>query len=481
MARRRPSRSVVLAVPRRWGIRSGDVLAVVIGNAVLIVGMWLRHGGLTTAGNVGGGLTAAGQLTALLGTYAALVQIVLMSRVPWLEHVFGLDLLARWHRWLGFTCTWLILGHVLLTTAGYAVGDGVSLPAELARLVSQYPYVLMAAAGTALLVMAAALSVRAARRRLSHETWYFVHLYLYLAIALSFGHQLMVGSDLSSDPIAEGYWVALYVAVIGFVLSFRVGHPLRLAARHRLRVARIVDEAPGIYSIYITGRRLHELPVRAGQFFRWRFMTRDAWWRSHPFSLSAAPNGRYLRLTVKVVGDHTTWLRGVTPGTPVIAEGPHGVLTSLRRSQPRALLIAAGIGITPLRALLEELPGGKGRPALIYRARTWDDVAFRDEIDQIMKHRSGEVHYVVGRRGRDIDAHPLGPRALRRMVPDLHTRDIFVCGPQEMIDEVCQGLSDMGVPRRQVHRERFALLESRLQRRKVAGRALGHGDEFGRG
>jgi predicted ferric reductase len=317
----------------------------------------------------------------------------------------------------------------------------------------------MATAATALLVTAAALSVRAARQRMSHETWHFVHLYMYLAIALSFGHQLMVGSDLSTDPVAEAYWVTLYVAVFGAVLGFRVGQPLRLAARHRLRVASIVEEAPGVHSLYITGRRLDELPVRAGQFFRWRFLTRDAWWRAHPFSLSAAPNGRFLRITFKVVGDHTAWLRHITPGTPVIAEGPHGVFTSLRRSQPRALLIAAGIGITPLRALLEEMPGGKGRLALIYRGRALEDMAFRDEIDQIMRPRAGVVHYVVGRRGRDLDAHPLGPQALRRMVPDIHTRDIFVCGPQAMIDEVCRGLRQIGIPERQIHRERFALLE----------------------
>ncbi|HEY2702481.1 MAG TPA: ferric reductase-like transmembrane domain-containing protein [Candidatus Dormibacteraeota bacterium] len=434
------------------------MLALLGVNAVLIVGMWIRHGGLSTLTSASADLTAAGELTALLGTYAALVQLLLMSRSPVVEQLAGPDRVAHWHRWLGFSCTLLICGHVVLTTVGYALGDGSSVAAEAWTLLTTYPWMLMAAAGTVCLLMVAVTSVRIARRRLRYETWHFVHLYAYLAIALSLGHELAVGNDLSTDPVARVYWIGLYLVVAGCVLAFRVGRPLRHALRHRLRIARVVPEASGVVSIYVTGRDLDQLRARAGQFFRWRFLAGDGWWKAHPFSLSAAPNARFLRLTVKAVGDGSAEVQRLAPGTRVMAEGPYGILTAHRRRRPGVLLIAGGVGITPLRALLEEL-GGRGAVTLLYRASSWEDVLFRAEIDDLMRARRGTVHYLVGRRGTpELGDDPLGVGALRRLVPDLRERDVFLCGPAGMIRGVREALGQLGVSDEQIHDERFALL-----------------------
>jgi predicted ferric reductase len=427
-------------------------------NAVLIVGMWVRHGGLSTLNGPSGDLTAAGELTALLGTYAALVQLLLMSRSPFIERLAGLDRLAHWHRWLGFSCVVLICGHVVLTTAGYALGDGSSFASETWTLLTTYPWVLMAGGGTVCLLMVAVTSVRAARRRLRYETWHFVHLYAYLAIALSLGHELAVGNDLSVDPVARTYWIALYAAVAACVLAFRVGHPVRLALRHRLRVAEVVPETAGVVSVYVVGRDLDRLQARAGQYFRWRFLAGDGWWKAHPFSLSAAPNPRFLRLTVKAVGDGSHEVHRLVLGTRVVAEGPYGIFTAQRRRLPRVLLIAGGVGITPLRALLEEL-GGHAAVTLIYRAGSWEDVLFRSEIDELAAARRVTVHYVVGRRrSPELGGDPLSARALRKLVPDVRQRDVFVCGPPGMVTGVRDSLRELGVPGDQVHFERFALL-----------------------
>lgn len=459
---RRPARPTAPrrapATPRRWGVRRGDVVAIFGVNAVLVVAMWVRHGGASNLGGTGALLTAVGQITALLGTYAALVQILLMSRSPWLESLFGMRALAQWHRWLGFSTVVLICAHVAFSTMGYAQGDRTSVTHEAWTLVTTYPWMLMATAATALLVLIAVTSMRFARERLRHETWHFVHLYGYLAIALSFGHQLAVGSDLSDDPVARGYWVALYAAVIVSVVAFRLWAPLRLSLRHDLRVDRVIQEAPGVVSVYVTGRDLHELPVRAGQYFLWRFMTGDGWWHAHPFSLSAPPNSSFMRVTVRAVGEHTHSVRRLTPGTRVLVEGPYGVFTSLRRTRPRVLLVAGGIGITPLRAMLEEMPRGKNAVTLLYRARTWDDVIFRDELDALVREHGGAVHYIVGRRGVDVHPDPFAPRFLRQAVPDVQQRDVFVCGPPSMEDAVQQSLESLGVPPQHIHREHFAYL-----------------------
>lgn len=446
-----------MAMPRTWRLRPFDVGALLVGNALFIVGMWWRHGGLAQLSTPGGPFTAAGQLAALLGTYLALVQLVLMSRSPWLEQLFGMHRLAGWHRWIGFTTLWLLLGHGVLTTVGYAAFDRTSALGELWTLLTTYPYVLMATAGMGMFIAVGVTSVRIARRKLAYETWHGVHLYAYLAIALATAHQLVVGSDFMHDPLARVYWLSLYGLTAALMLIFRFGQPIWLSARHRLRVAEVVTEAPGVVSVYLMGRDLERLAVRAGQYFVWRFLTRDGWWRGHPYSLSAAPNGRYLRLTVKEAGDDTSQLRHLKMGTRVFAEGPYGVLTGARRTRPQVLMIAGGIGIAPLRALLEEHPAAPGRITLLYRASSWDDVVFRDEIDELMRQRGGQVRYLVGRRGsREMPSDPLDARSLRRLVPDILRRDIYLCGPNEMMATVEESLHILRVPRSRIHAEHFS-------------------------
>ena len=455
-----PSRAMTPAshrhvpLPRTWSVTAIEIVAVLIANGVLIAGMWLRHGGLDQLPSPGGPLVAVGQVTALYGTYLTLIQLVLMSRSPWLDQVFGMDGLAVAHRWLGFATVWLLLGHGVFTTVGFALGDSSNVVAEFITLMTTYPYVLMATVSGALFAAVAISSVRAARRRLSYETWYGIHLYAYLAIALGFLHQLVVGTDFVSDPVAIAYWVALYIATVALIVVFRIGGPVVMSARHRLRVTNIVAEAPGVISIYISGRDLDQLAVRSGQYFVWRFLTRDGWWRGHPFSISSAPNGRWLRITVKDLGDWSGSLKHIDIGTRIFVEGPYGVLTGARRTRPKVLLIAGGIGITPLRALLEALPARPGDLTLLYRVRDQGDVVFRAELETLAMARGANVHYIVGRREEDRD--PLDGPGLTRLVPDVADHDVYLCGPAPMMRTVESTLRKLGLSRRQIHAERFA-------------------------
>lgn len=442
--------------PARRPAHGAGAAALLAGNALLIVGMWLRHGGLDQLGTLSGVLTAVGQLTALLGTYVALLQLVLMARIPWLEEAFGMDRLASAHRWFGFACLGLLLGHGIFTTVGYAMADRSPLLSEAWTLLTTYPYVLMATVGMGLFVAVAVSSVRAARRRMSYETWFGIHLYAYLAVALAFAHQIAVGADFVDDPVAIGYWVGLYVVVAAGILVFRIGLPVRRSVRHRFRVATVVPEGPGVVSVYLAGRDLEDLPVRAGQYFVARFLTRDDWWRGHPFSISAAPNAAWLRLTIKDLGDYTTRLQGLRAGTRVFLEGPYGALTGARRTRRKVLLVAGGIGITPLRALLEELPGAPGDLTLLYRARSWHDIVFREELESLARLRGAAIHFLVGERGRDLAEDPLGPHALLTLIPDLHDHDVYLCGPTGMMEATQRALRSLRFPASHVHLERFA-------------------------
>ncbi len=443
-------------LPRIWGVLGRDVTALLVANGVFIALMWIRHGALDEFGSPGAAFTALGQLAALHGTYVALVGIVLMGRSPWLDEAFGMDRLAWAHRWLGFAAVWLIGAHLVLTLTGYAMADGQDVVAELVTLVMTYPFVLWGLVGFALFVMLGVTSVRAARQRVSYETWFFLHLYAYLAIALAFLHQLYAGADFIHDQLAAIYWISLYVLTALLVLVFRVGQPVATSLRHRLRVSAVVPEAAGVTSLYLAGRDLDRLPVRSGQYFVVRFLTRDGWWRGHPYSLSSAPNGNWLRITVKALGDDSTRLQHVPVGTPVFVEGPYGVLTGARRSRPRVTLIAGGIGIAPLRALLESLPAARGDLTLLYRARHESDIVFREELRLLAAHRGATVHFLLGRRGAGRAENPLGSAAIARLVPDIAGHEVYVCGPAEMMRATEESLHRLGVPGRHIHAERFA-------------------------
>jgi predicted ferric reductase len=424
------------------------VLALAIAaNAAVIVALWLP----TEIHDTASALTSTGRIAGLLGAYLALIELLLLSRLPVLERIAGFDRLTVWHRRNGTACITLLVAHAVLITAGYTVGDKIGLPDEVGRLISGYPGVITATAGLVLLIAVTVTSIAIARRRLRYETWYFVHLYAYLAIALAFSHQIATGTEFVGKPAARAYWTALYAITLAVIVAFRIATPLARAARHRLTVQHVDASTPGVVTVHIEGRRLDRLRARSGQFFTWRFLTRDRWWEAHPFSLSAAPDGRRLRITVKDLGDYTRGLSDLKPGTRVLAEGPFGAFTAAARRRPRVALIAGGAGITPILALLEDMPAAPGDIAVVYRATKPEDVILGEELDRLAQHRGAEVHYVLGAGER------LEPQELTRLVPDIAERDVYVCGPPAMTDATRASLTRSGVDRRQIFTERFAL------------------------
>jgi predicted ferric reductase len=434
--------------------REGILLCAVILGAVAVVGLWWLDQ-TNVLSSIGEDLTAAGRITGLVGTYLALVQVVLVSRLSWLDRFIGSDRLSAWHRRNGAYVIYFLVAHTLLTVWGYALADKTSVTSETGRLVLSYPDVLAATVGLLLFVVVAVLSVRRARRRLKYETWYLIHLYTYVAIALSFSHQLATGDDFVTHPVNRALWVSMYLATAIVLVAYRFVVPLRNAIRRDLRVAAVVPEGHTAVSVYVTGHGLDGIPARAGQFFRWRFIARDGWWQSHPFSLSAAPNAEYLRITAKSVGDHSESLRNLKPGTRVIAEGPYGSLTTDRRIRRKVLLIAGGVGITPLLALLEEMACEPGDLTLLYRARSERDLVLRSEIEDLARAKGADVHYLLG--SRSSNPHALSAGEIHALVPDVRGRDVYLCGPGGMMDEAKKSLRALGVRRGQVHHEHFEL------------------------
>jgi predicted ferric reductase len=399
----------------------------------------------------GGWLIAGGRLAGFSGAYLILVMLLLVARLPWLERAVGQDRLLRWHRRLGPWALGLIATHVVLITLGYAQLAKAGALRQLWLFITSYPDLLAATVGFCLLVMAGITSVKIARRHLKYETWWIVHLYTYLALALAFAHQITTGGSFIGHPLTRAVWIAVWASTAGVVILFRIALPIVRSLRHQLRISTVRQEAPGVFSVICSGRRLDRLAVSGGQFFKWRFLTKELWWHAHPYSLSALPQPPHLRVTIKGLGDQSRAIAALQPGTRVAIEGPYGVFTHHARTSDRVALVGAGVGITPLRALLEDLPPSVD-VTLIVRASAPHDIVHRDELKSLVDYHHGQFHEVIGTRHEvQLDA-----RMLRGLVPDLASRDLYVCGPGGFSDGIVAAALRLGVRPERIHEEAFA-------------------------
>ena len=451
IAQERPApRTSPTAAPAR--AHPNLVLALLAAGAIATVGLWWHD--TTSIHGLGDWLTNAGRVTGLLAGYGMVALVALMARIPPLERGVGADRLARWHAMGGRYSVGLVVAHGLLITWGYAVTAHTNVAGQAKTLLLSYPNVLAATVAGLLLVGVGAVSARAARRRMRYETWHYLHFYTYLAVALAFSHQFTTGADFMQHFGARVVWGGMYALVGGAIVWYRFLTPIRQAFRHRLRVVSVEPEGPGVVSIVIGGRHLQELRAESGQFFRWRFLARGMWWVASPYSLSAPPRRDRMRITVKALGDHSGSVAAVRPGTRVLAEGPYGAMTAALRRRRKVLLIAGGVGITPLRALFQTIPAEPGDLTLVYRASRKEDVVFRSELEQLAARRGANLRILAGRRA-DLGGDPLSAKALRRHLPDLARHDVYLCGPAGMTDAAKRSLRTAGVPRRHIHHESF--------------------------
>ena len=446
--------------PRWW---RDATAALGWGVVLVVVALWVSGGGVQDLGGVAGFLTSTGRLTGLVASALLLVQVLLMARVPWVEQAWGQDELARTHRLVGLTSFTLMLGHIVLITLGYAAGTPLGIWGTAWDFVANYPGMLLATAGTAALVMVVVTSLRRARRRLRYESWHLIHLYGYLGAGLALPHQLWTGADFLSSSAATVFWWTLWAVTAAAVLVFRVGLPLWRSLRRPIRVLDVRAEGPGHTTVTVGGAGVRHLPVRAGQFFQWRFLDGAGSSRANPYSLSASPDGRTLRFTAEHVGAGSARLATLRPGTRVLLEGPYGRLHGGVRTRRKVLLMGSGIGITPIRALLEEMAQHPGDVTVVHRVRSSEEAVLADELRALAENRGALYVQVEGRRIPDRPswlpaqaAHLSDTEALLELVPDVADHDVFLCGADGWMAAARAAALDAGVPRDAVHLERFS-------------------------
>jgi predicted ferric reductase len=438
-------------LPRRGRPVLVDVLAVLAGLGLgVTIALGVSAQSITSILTLPGLLTAAGRLTGLLSAYAMMVTVALSSRIGPLERAIGQDRLIRWHRALGPWGIWLLLAHVVLITLGYAGEQSLGVWAQLWQLVLTFPGMLGAFVGTGLLFLAGVTSYKHARRRFKYETWWSIHLYTYLALLFAFAHQVDNGASFVGHPLLIAGWTGMWLALLAAVVYWRLLLPVIRSARHRLRVVDVVRENQDVVSIVLEGHRLDRLPVAGGQFFQWRFLTKGAWWEAHPFSLSHVPHRNRMRITVKNLGDHSRDLAHLPIGTPVFVEGPYGRFTAEAAVDRKVLLIGAGVGVTPLLGILQDLDE-HADVAVLLRASRKEELVLTDEIANEVDRRGGRIWEAVGPRNRVR----ITAKTLRAAVPDLADRDVFLCGPDAFTAAVIAECREAGVPAARIHHESF--------------------------
>lgn len=448
-----------IAAPRRTHRRLISRAGPLLVRGVLLAGclgaalLWWVGTTSAVASSPGSMLTSLGELTGMIAGVLICAQILLVARVPWFERAVGLDRLVGWHRSLGVSVLLLTLTHVVLIVFGGMLRDQQTLWAEFWSTTLPQPDVLTAVIGTAAFMLVGLTSARFARQHLSYEVWYWLHTTTYVAVFLTFGHQINAGAHFVAQPLNQLIWTVLYLATASAVLVWRVLLPAARVLRHRVRIYAVVPETSSVTSIWLQGRHLDELEVRPGQFFLFRFLVRGHLGTAHPYSVSYLPTDNLMRVTVGALGDHSADTGNLRPGVFVIMEGPFGTFTADRATAGKTLLVAGGAGIGPIRALAHELAETGQDVVVLHRAGSADQLPLHRELD-------GHAHLtylpVLGHR-RDLPEDPLSPQGLDQLVPDAHQREVFICGSPGLTATVTSSLHTLGVAARHIHHEELSL------------------------
>ncbi|MGV1034526.1 MAG: ferric reductase-like transmembrane domain-containing protein [Microbacteriaceae bacterium] len=438
----------------RRRVDAWQVLAVV--TVFIPIAMYLSQGATTMFSTPGDAVYAFGVIAGLIGTQLCLLMLLLAARVPAIERVFGQDRSISLHSKLGKPVFYLLIAHGVLLMIGAAMQSGVNVVVTTLDFLSDSNY-LLATIGLALFAVVAVTSFVAVKRTLQFEVWHAIHLLSYIAVGIALPHQFVTGGVFGTGW-ALGYWAALYAITALCLLWFRFTLPVARSLRHELRVSRVERLGPDVVSVYVTGRQLQRLAAEGGQYLHWRFWTPSIWWQSHPYSLSAAPVNNELRITVRGTGAGSAALLSMQPGTRVGIAGPYGRFTAASRTKPRVALLGAGMGIAPIRAVMDELPPMPGRLTVILRSHDAEQTWLLNEIIAQAERLGGRVIVLAGRRAdgdwRSAEAVRQG-FSLGNLVPAIAETDFYVCGPTAWTDAVGADARAYGATNEQIHAERF--------------------------
>jgi predicted ferric reductase len=387
------------------------------------------------------------------------LQFGLIARSKPMAAPFGIDALTLFHKQMSYVALAFILAHPLLLffqdSAKYVPLLNVSTAPWRARF---------AVSSVLLLLALMAASLWRKRLRLSYEFWQVTHGVLAVAVVvLALVHIEGVGYYVSGEVKRILFWI-WGGGLIAVLVWIRVGKPL-IRIRHPWRLAAVRPERGDATTMVIEPVGHAGFAFQPGQF-GWVIVGRSAFARAHhPFSFStsaAASRPKSVALTIKATGDFTNSVAAFLIGTRVYLDGPHGVFSMDLQEVPGYVFIGGGFGIMPLYSMLVTMLEREDvRPViLLYASRSWDEVIFREQLDELSAAMPNlTVVYVLehphdawaGETGR-IDAE-----IVTRHVSELQLQryQYFVCGAPAMLDAMERLLVSIGVPAAHFNAERF--------------------------
>lgn len=385
------------------------------------------------------------------------LQFAVTARFRHVAAPYGIDIVLRFHRQISLLAVTLAVAHpaILFVTRD----DALALLNVFAA-----PWRARFAVGaTVALLAVVAISLWRRRLRLRYDRWRTAHgLLAITALTLALLHIELVGWYVDL-PWKRVLWAAMVIAVIGLLVYVRLVVPLRQLYRPWV-IERVVPERGRATTLVLRPLGHPGLRFLPGQF-AWLTVGRTPFAvEDHPFSFSSsAEEGPCVAMTIKEAGDFTATVKHLKPGTPAYLEGPHGAFTMDRYPGPGCVFVAGGVGITPVISMLRTLADrGDDRPQLLlYGAPSWDEITFREELEDLRGRLDLRLVYVLseappdwqGERGR------ITFELLARHLPqDRRAFLYFICGPPPMMDAVEHALRRAGVPWPSISTERFNMV-----------------------
>jgi predicted ferric reductase len=392
-----------------------------------------------------------------LGLVIFALQFGLVARFQHVSAPFGMDALLQYHRQIAFVALAFALVHPVILF--------LEDPGKL-RLLNPVTAPARARLGmAAVLALLGIVGISVFRKRLGirYEVWQLLHGLLAVAVVgLSLAHALGVGFY-TGRGASRALWVALSAGLAALLGWVRVVKPL-LRLRRPWRVEEVVAERGSSWTLVLAPEGHAGFRFEPGQF-GWLILGRSPFaLTQHPFSISssAAGPGR-IAFTIKARGDFTATVGRVAPGTRAYVDGPYGLFTMERHGGSGFVLIAGGVGITPLISMVRTMADrGDARPVtLVYGNKDWEGVTFREELEALSKRMNLRVVHVLEQPpgGWAGEKGFVTAELLRRHLPaGYEGLRYFVCGPAPMMDAMERELASLGVPDARVVTERFEMV-----------------------
>lgn len=400
-------------------------------------------------------LYTSGKILGVWSLTALTFQLVLITRVNWLDRVLGYDRVTRWHAANGFLILILVLMHPIMIFSRQILSMDF---AAILSFVLANPFTFLGEAAVALIVFQIFATLY--WRGLDYEHWKIIHRIGYLIVVLGFLHSFIGGTDISFSPLnpVAVWWVFLAgVSISSFAYRY-LYRPLE--KRESFTVVNVEEEVAGVHTVELEPRE-EDMEHEPGQFAFVTFKSDNIPGEEHHFTISSAPGTEGFTYTIKDVGDFTGYIGELETGDEAVVEGPYGKFTPPREGT--LTLIAGGIGITPFMSMIREIDRNDGREThLVYGNRTRNEIVFREELEELERKNDWlKVTHVLS--DEDVEGYRHG-FIDRELLEETDTgSEYLVCGPPPMMDAVVAELEELGVPKSRIRTERFALRPSSVK------------------